>query len=150
MNAGTSYEKAKRQAQANADTTGKDWVLFTSGGSFQVEQDWATRAFEAEVFRPSPYPKKDCIHPSGLTYAPGASSRACVFCGAHEEDVKSWAPRGDCRQLRQVGGERPEVQGEGGRRRMGGGPRQPLDPGARHPSGAEPGRAQPLKRRRRP
>lgn len=92
MNAGTSYEKAKRQAQANADTTGKDWVLFTSGGSFQVEQDWATRAFEAEVFRPSPYPKKDCIHPSGLTYAPGASSRACVFCGAHEEDVKSWAP----------------------------------------------------------
>lgn len=38
MNAGTDYTKAKRQAQANADHTGKAWRMFLYNGVWWIER----------------------------------------------------------------------------------------------------------------
>lgn len=47
-----NYEDARRQAQANADRSGKAWILWMWGGNYHISQDWPTRAFDAiETFK---------------------------------------------------------------------------------------------------
>lgn len=55
MNAGFSLEKARRQAQANANQTGEPWVLWqypAAGGPYHVERAATTCCDVLERFEP--------------------------------------------------------------------------------------------------
>jgi len=49
------FVKARKQAQANADRSGHQWVVWASHapGIYFVELDWKGRTFAAEVFLPT-------------------------------------------------------------------------------------------------